>query len=158
MAEALTKQGAENREFIRRLLRRKQPAFFAALQLAADLVDQELGGASSTSPADQDSGAPAQTAGRGMARREGWNWRMSAACRDTDPELFFPVGTAGPALVQLGQAKRICATCPVRLACLDWALASGQEVGVWGGMSEDERRILWRLRKGTVRAPRTALG
>jgi WhiB family transcriptional regulator, redox-sensing transcriptional regulator len=69
-------------------------------------------------------------------------WRDQAACRDTDPELFFPVGTAGPALVQIGRAKQVCARCPVRVPCLEWALGTGQEAGVWGGTSEDERRAV----------------
>ena len=75
-------------------------------------------------------------------------WRDLAACRDTDPELFFPVGDAGPALRQVARAKQICAGCTVRTPCLEWALASGQEAGVWGGTSEDERRALRRRRQG----------
>ena len=70
---------------------------------------------------------------------------ISPRARDTDPELFFPIGTAGPALHQEARAKQICAGCQVRTACLRWALASGQEVGVWGVTSEDERRTI-RLR------------
>ena len=70
------------------------------------------------------------------------DWRDQAACRTVDPELFFPVGKAGPALLQIGQAKQVCAGCPVRTPCLQWALDSGQEAGVWGGTSEDERRAL----------------
>jgi WhiB family redox-sensing transcriptional regulator len=75
------------------------------------------------------------------------DWRDHAACRDTDPELFFPVGNAGPALVQLERAKQVCAGCKVRTRCLEWALASGQEAGVWGGAGEDERRALRRRRQ-----------
>jgi WhiB family redox-sensing transcriptional regulator len=70
------------------------------------------------------------------------DWRDQAACCDIDPELFFPIGNVGPALVQIGQAKQVCARCPVRVPCLEWALESGQEAGVWGGTSEDERRAL----------------
>jgi WhiB family redox-sensing transcriptional regulator len=70
------------------------------------------------------------------------DWRDLAACRDRDPELFFPIGNAGPALGQVARAKQICAGCTVRAPCLEWALASGQEAGVWGGTSEDERRVL----------------
>ena len=44
------------------------------------------------------------------------NWREVAACRDADPDLFFPVGTAGPALRQVEEAKRICRACPAHLA------------------------------------------
>ena len=72
------------------------------------------------------------------------DWRHVAACRDADPELFFPIGTTGPALVQIEQAKAICHACPVMDACLEWALETGEEAGVWGGTSEDERRALKR--------------
>ena len=71
------------------------------------------------------------------------DWRDRAACRDEDPELFFPVGTTGPALVQIEQAKAVCRTCPVVAPCLAWAL-DGNVSGVWGGMDEDERRSLKR--------------
>lgn len=83
------------------------------------------------------------------------DWRDHAACRDTDPELFFPIGNAGPALHQLDRAKQVCAGCPVRTSCLEWALAGGQEAGVWGGTSEDERRALRRMRQASAR-PDTA--
>ena len=68
------------------------------------------------------------------------DWRHRAICRDEDPELFFPVGTSGPALLQIAEAKTVCRRCPVVSECLTWALESGQDAGVWGGMSEDERR------------------
>jgi WhiB family redox-sensing transcriptional regulator len=67
-----------------------------------------------------------------------------AACRDEDPELFFPVGNSGPSLHQISEAKAVCRRCPVASSCLTWALESGQDAGVWGGMSEDERRALKR--------------
>ena len=70
---------------------------------------------------------------------EGWDWRDYAACRDIDPELFFPLGTSGACLIQIEAAKQICRTCPVREPCLRWALDSG-DAGVWGGTTEDERR------------------
>lgn len=74
------------------------------------------------------------------------DWRHHAACRDEDPELFFPIGDSGPALVQIEEAKEVCRSCPVVNSCLRWALESGQDGGVWGGMSEDERRALKRRR------------
>ena len=68
------------------------------------------------------------------------DWRHDAACRDADPELFFPdVDRA-----QVKTAKLICRGCPVSATCLSWALASGQEAGIWGGLTEDERRRLHR--------------
>ncbi len=74
------------------------------------------------------------------------DWRHSAACRDEEPELFFPIGNTGPALQQIDDAKRVCTTCDVQEACLNWAIESGQDAGVWGGLSEDERRSLKRRR------------
>ena len=72
------------------------------------------------------------------------NWRADAACRDTDPDLFFPVGTTGPAVEQIEAAKAVCATCPAREPCLEFALITNQDSGVWGGTSEEERRKLRR--------------
>ncbi|CAL9629077.1 WhiB family transcriptional regulator [Streptomyces sp. enrichment culture] len=72
------------------------------------------------------------------------NWRSSAACRTEDPDLFFPIGTSGPALMQTEQAKAVCRRCPVQEQCLEWALETGQSIGVWGGTSETERRALKR--------------
>lgn len=72
------------------------------------------------------------------------DWREVAACRDSDPELFFPIGTTGLALQQIAEAKAICAECNVRDDCLQYAFEANQEAGVWGGYGEDERR---RLRK-----------
>ncbi len=74
------------------------------------------------------------------------DWRHRSACRDEDPELFFPIGTTGPALMQVEDAKAVCRRCDVVEACLSWALDNGQDAGVWGGMSEDERRALKRRR------------
>lgn len=71
-------------------------------------------------------------------------WWERAACRKEDPELFFPVGTSGPARLQLAEAKAVCHGCPVIAECLDWALATGQRHGVWGGLGEDERGELLR--------------
>jgi WhiB family redox-sensing transcriptional regulator len=70
------------------------------------------------------------------------NWRDDAACRDADPDLFFPIGTTGPALRQIGDAKRICRACPAQTQCLAWALDNGVSDGVWGGTTEDERRAI----------------
>ena len=72
------------------------------------------------------------------------DWRSRAACLDKDPELFFPVGNTGPALLQIEEAKSVCRRCQVQDTCLQWAIESGQDAGVWGGLSEDERRALKR--------------
>jgi WhiB family transcriptional regulator, redox-sensing transcriptional regulator len=74
-------------------------------------------------------------------------WRARAACRGEDPELFFPVGSVGPALAHIAEAKQVCAQCPVREACLNFALSTGQNYGIWGGLTEDERRTLRRRRQ-----------
>lgn len=72
------------------------------------------------------------------------DWRDDAACRGTDPELFFPTGTARATttayMSQVTEAKRICRRCPVSVQCLAWAVETGQGYGIWGGMTEDERR------------------
>jgi WhiB family redox-sensing transcriptional regulator len=81
-----------------------------------------------------------------------YSWRSDALCRDTDPELFFPVGTTGQALVQIDHAKRVCGECSVRGACLDFAIATNQDSGIWGGLSEDERRNIRRARAAAQRA------
>lgn len=69
-------------------------------------------------------------------------WTDGAACLGTNPELFFPISTAGPALEQTDAAKRICARCAVRTDCLDWALRVGEAHGIWGGTTPEERRYL----------------
>ena len=81
------------------------------------------------------------------------DWRLDAACRHTDPDLFFPVGTTGPAIEQIAAAKAVCRDCEVRGACLEFALATNQEAGVWGGTSEEERR---KLRKAWLARQRRA--
>jgi WhiB family redox-sensing transcriptional regulator len=80
-------------------------------------------------------------------------WRRRAACRDVAPDLFFPVGVTGPAVAHIAAAKAVCEACPVRLECLEFALSTNQEYGVWGGASEEERRVLrraWRARQRRV--------
>jgi WhiB family redox-sensing transcriptional regulator len=72
------------------------------------------------------------------------DWRQAAACRSTEPDLFFPVGTTGLAVDQIEAAKRVCRTCEVVDTCLDFALATNQESGVWGATSEEERRKIRR--------------
>lgn len=71
-------------------------------------------------------------------------WQEVAACRDSDPGLFFPVGSTGKAREQITAAVAICGTCAVQPTCLQYALESNQESGVWGGFAEDDRRQLRR--------------
>jgi WhiB family transcriptional regulator, redox-sensing transcriptional regulator len=76
-------------------------------------------------------------------------WRDRVACLGEDPELFFPIGNTGPALVQIEEAKVICRGCAVVGTCLEWALDFHQDSGVWGGLSADERRA---VKRRTARA------
>ena len=92
----------------------------------------------------------------GVTVGSGWNvtdWRRDAACRDTDPDLFFPIGSTGPAVEQIEAAKAVCRICQVQAECLEFALATNQEAGVWGGSSEEERR---KLRKAWLARRRRA--
>jgi len=70
------------------------------------------------------------------------SWRDRAACRGLDPEIFYPVSDE-----DAGAAKAICAECPVREACLEYALANRERDGVWGGATERERRRMIRQRR-----------
>ena len=83
-----------------------------------------------------------------------YSWRRNASCKDTDPELFFPIGTTGQALIQLSEAKTVCDECTVRGKCLDFALETNQDWGIWGGKSEDERREIRRRRAAERRNAR----
>jgi WhiB family redox-sensing transcriptional regulator len=75
------------------------------------------------------------------------SWRRMAACRGVSPDLFFP-SKGEPA----GEAKQVCQTCPVAGACLDFAITSGEETGIWGGMSERQRREVARARRIAAQA------
>lgn len=67
------------------------------------------------------------------------SWRQLASCKGVDPEVFFP-GTEEDA----EQARRICSGCPVRRPCLEHALSAREREGIWGGLTERERRRLSR--------------
>ncbi len=77
----------------------------------------------------------------------GASWRLEALCAETDPEAFFPEKGGSTR-----EAKRVCAGCPVRMQCLEFALAGDERFGIWGGLSERERRRV-RLQR---RAPLSA--
>jgi len=76
-------------------------------------------------------------------------WRYRAACRGADLGLFFP-GRGEPA----EPARRVCARCPVREPCLDYALSHGIVHGIWGGLAERDRRALRSRRAGAARQER----
>jgi WhiB family transcriptional regulator, redox-sensing transcriptional regulator len=78
---------------------------------------------------------------RGAPPVERRDWWESAACLEADPELFFPVAANGPAMDEIARAKEVCAECRVRRQCLQFALATRQMHGVWGGTTEDERQL-----------------
>lgn len=80
----------------------------------------------------------------GFGTDSGEDWRKRSVCREEDPDLFFPIGSALPALRQEERAKKVCARCPVSTACLKWALETGESFGVWGGTTEMERRAMKR--------------
>ena len=81
-------------------------------------------------------------------------WRNRAACLGENPELFFPIGNTYPALLQMEEAKVVCRRCEVVETCLKWASESGQDSGVWGGLSADERHSLKRRNARARRASR----
>ena len=78
-------------------------------------------------------------------------WYENAACRGTDPALFFPDGTTTPeALEKIDEAKAVCILCDSQTECLRYAIKSNQDSGVWGGTSEMERRQIRRELKSGV--------
>lgn len=70
------------------------------------------------------------------------SWRQRAACRGVDPDIFYPASDE-----DAYEAKGICGICPVREACLEYALVNRERDGVWGGATERERRRLVRQRR-----------
>jgi WhiB family transcriptional regulator, redox-sensing transcriptional regulator len=79
------------------------------------------------------------------------NWRASGACLNADPDLFFPISSAGRALSQIAQAKAICASCPVISECLEFAYASTAIQGIWGGTTAEERQNARRREQPALR-------
>lgn len=75
------------------------------------------------------------------------DWQSRAACLGMDPGIFFPVTDA-----EADEVKAICARCPVAEECLEFALDTRQHDGVWGGLTEAERRRLRRRRRREERA------
>jgi WhiB family redox-sensing transcriptional regulator len=83
------------------------------------------------------------------------DWRADAYCAtEAGTKLFFPVGVTGAAEVQIRDAKSVCSQCPVKAECLQFAITTNQEYGVWGGTSEEERRVLRRQWRAERRAAR----
>ena len=84
---------------------------------------------------------------------DGRAWQALANCLGVDPDLFFPERGASTR-----EAKEVCRACVVREECLEYAIVNGEKFGIWGGMSERERRRVRRARGLTrVREPATAV-
>jgi WhiB family redox-sensing transcriptional regulator len=75
-------------------------------------------------------------------------WMIDASCRDANATAFFPSDGTGVEAVQ-----RVCACCPVRLDCLEYALTNRLDYGVWGGTSERERQRIIRVRRKPAVSP-----
>jgi WhiB family redox-sensing transcriptional regulator len=93
---------------------------------------------------------------RAPARAPLVGWQESASCQTAEPELFFPISATGRSRADTARARAICHACPVRQACLDYAMATGQQHGIWGGHTEEERhrlrRALSRRRLASLRS------
>jgi WhiB family redox-sensing transcriptional regulator len=68
------------------------------------------------------------------------HWQTDGACRGHNPNLFFPPRGTPPR--KINEAKQICNECPIRIKCLEYALYHGEKLGIWGGLSERERRTI----------------
>lgn len=113
--------------------------------LIANRMSPGLGSAA-TGASPIGSPAPAGPPGDGERR-----WQERANCLGVDPDLFFPERGASTR-----EAKGVCGGCEVRLECLEYALCNGEKFGIWGGLSERERRRLRRQRALARRAAASA--
>ena len=84
---------------------------------------------------------PNQSAAEGVDEVAAESWQAFANCLGVDPDLFFPERGASTK-----EAKQVCQGCVVREDCLEYALANGEKFGIWGGLSERERRRIRRQR------------
>ncbi len=75
------------------------------------------------------------------------SWRQRGACRGLDPDTFYP-----PSDDEAEEAKAVCASCPVREPCLEFALDTREAEGIWGGTTARERRRLLRQRRKSAAA------
>lgn len=82
----------------------------------------------------------------GLPDQPSYSWQVDGSCRGVDAELFFP-----PTEDESAPAKAICETCPVRLACLAFALERNERFGVWGGLTEKERARLSPAARDAIR-------
>ena len=77
-----------------------------------------------------------------IVERSNTSWQQAASCRGIDPGVFHPETDD-----DADEAKAICAACPVRGPCLEYALLAREKLGVWGGLTERERRRVLRQRR-----------
>lgn len=98
---------------------------------------------------------PRRSSAAPIVARPAWDedvgWQDLAACRGADPNLFFPPQhqeLKEERIAREAQAKAICAQCPVRRSCLEFALTTREPHGVWGGMSETDRRHIQEKQAG----------
>lgn len=95
--------------------------------------------------------------GKERVRDHGWDrtmppqgeWVAAAACRDSDPALWFQEGRGTSSYLE---ARKVCFSCPVREECLGWALEAGVQDGMWGGLNPTQRRT--RRREQGLFSPR----
>jgi WhiB family transcriptional regulator, redox-sensing transcriptional regulator len=80
------------------------------------------------------------------------DWRSDGACLHADPDLFFPISMTGRAAEQIAQAKAICARCPVREPCLEFAQEHEPGYGIWGGTTPQDRQQARRRERHATRA------
>jgi WhiB family transcriptional regulator, redox-sensing transcriptional regulator len=90
---------------------------------------------------DRVRGLPAASGGGASYAAASLSWMSQGACHGEDPELFFPIATEGPALLQISTARAVCRRCAVAATCLAYALETGQ-AGIWGGTTQEERRAM----------------
>jgi WhiB family redox-sensing transcriptional regulator len=80
------------------------------------------------------------------------DWRAAGACVTAEPDLFFPISTYAAGVRQAQRALRVCANCPVRRQCLEFAMRTGEKEGIWGGTTPEER-VRLRRRAAVPRRP-----
>ncbi|HCA87553.1 MAG TPA: hypothetical protein DEQ61_20040 [Streptomyces sp.] len=86
--------------------------------------------------------------------RETTDWRDQALCREVDPEIMFPESSQ----TAIDEAKQLCARCPVIDACSEWAITTGEQFGIWGGMDQGQRAKARRERGFTAARTPAACG